>query len=137
MIRATEAIAWTSIFPYAYYMVQSFGEVADQDIAFYAGLLAATLTFCEFLSAMVWAGVSDRIGRKPTLIIGCLCGAAASLALGFSRSISMAVASRAFGGLCNPNVSLVQTCTGEIARKDQQGYVTAPLATPPYCANRH
>jgi len=126
MIRATEAIAWTSIFPYAYYMIQSFGEVPDKDIVFYAGLLVATFTFCEFLSAMVWARVSDHIGRKPTLIIGCLCGAAASLTLGFSRSISMAVASRAFGGLCNPNVSLVQTCTGEIARKDQQGYVAAP-----------
>ena len=121
MIRATQAIAWTNIFPYAYYMIQSFGEVPDQDIAFYAGLLVATFTFCEFLSAMVWARVSHRIGRKPTSLIGCVCGAVASLTLGLSSSISMAVASRAFGGLCNSNVSLVQTCTGKIANKDQQG----------------
>ncbi|KAK3347043.1 major facilitator superfamily domain-containing protein [Lasiosphaeria hispida] len=119
-IRATEAIAWTSIFPYAYYMVQSFHQVKQDQVAFYAGSLVAVFTFCEFLSGMVWARISDRIGRKPTLMIGILCSIVAALCFGFARSIELAIAARAFGGLFNPNVFLVQTCTGELAAREQQ-----------------
>lgn len=102
-------------------MVQSFQEIPDHDIAFYAGLLVAVFTFCEFLGGMVWAKASDRIGRKPTLLMGALCGIISALFLGMSRSVATAIASRAFGGFFNPNVSLVQTCTAEIAKKEQQG----------------
>jgi MFS family permease len=119
LIRATEAIAWTSIFPYAYNMVQSF-QVPEHDIAFYSGALVAVFTFGEFLTGIVWARVSDSIGRKPTLMIGTFCGLVAALSLGLSRSVAVAITSRAFGGLFNPNVGLVQTCTGELARKEQQ-----------------
>ncbi|KAL2022193.1 hypothetical protein VTK56DRAFT_6022 [Thermocarpiscus australiensis] len=119
LIRATEAIAWTSIFPYVYFMVQSF-KVSEDDIAFYSGSLIAVFTFGEFLTGLFWARVSDKIGRKPTLLLGIFCGLVTALALGLSRSVAVAVASRAFGGLFNPNVSLVPTCTGELATKDQR-----------------
>ena len=124
LVRATEAIAWTSIFPYAYYMIKSF-KVPEQDIAFYAGALIGVFTFGEFLGGVFWAAVSDRIGRKPTVLIGAVCGLVAALWLGLSRSVAGAVVSRAFGGLLNPNVGLVQTCTGELARREQQGNTLA------------
>ncbi|KAK3376112.1 major facilitator superfamily domain-containing protein [Lasiosphaeria ovina] len=119
-IRATEALAWSSIFPYAYYMIRSFGQVPEADVAFWAGALVAVFTFSEFLSGMVWARVGDAIGRKPTLLIGVVAGISTSVWFGLSRSVAAAVAARAFGGLFNPNVGMVQTCTGELARKEQQ-----------------
>ncbi|WEW55101.1 hypothetical protein PRK78_000529 [Emydomyces testavorans] len=119
--RATEAIAWTSIFPYVYFMIKSFDEVKDAEIPFYAGMLVAVFTFCEFLSGMAWARVSDWIGRKPTLLIGSLCGIIAAISFGLSKSMAAAALSRAVGGLTNPNVGVVQTCIGELAtRKEQQ-----------------
>ncbi|KAH6620742.1 major facilitator superfamily domain-containing protein [Chaetomium sp. MPI-SDFR-AT-0129] len=119
LIRATEAIAWSSIFPYAYFMIQSF-NVPEHDIAFYSGALIALFTLGEFLTGIVWARVSDKIGRKPTLLIGTFCGFVTVLTLGLSRSVGVAMASRAFGGLLNPNVGLVQTSTGELASKEQR-----------------
>lgn len=56
-LRATKAIAWTSIFPYVYFMIGSFNEVPDAQISFYAGLLIAIFTFSEFLSGMIWSSV--------------------------------------------------------------------------------
>ncbi|KAK4124761.1 MFS general substrate transporter [Parathielavia appendiculata] len=106
LIRATEAIAWTSTFPYAYFMIRSF-EVPEHDIAFYAGALVAVFTFGEFLTGVVWARVSDRIGRKPTALVGIFCGFVTAFTLGLSRSVAVVIASRAFGGLFNPNVGLV------------------------------
>lgn len=61
-LRATKAIAWTSIFPYVYFMIGSFNEVPDAQISFYADLLIAIFTFSEFLSGMIWSRVSDKIG---------------------------------------------------------------------------
>ncbi|KAK0666751.1 putative permease [Cercophora samala] len=120
LLRATEAIAWTSIFPYVYFMIRSFNEVPESRITFYAGLLIAVFTFSEFLSGMVWSRISDKIGRKRCLLIGSVCGMMTSLWLGLSRSIAHAAASRAFGGLLNPNTGLVPTCTVELARKEEQ-----------------
>jgi MFS family permease len=103
-------------------MIQSFKGVEETQITLYAGLLIAVYTFCEFLSGMVWASVSDRIGRKRSLLIGSSCGIITALCFGLSRSLWQAVASRAFGGLFNPNVGLVQTCVVELVhRKEQRG----------------
>lgn len=76
---------------------------------------------------MLWAKLSDHIGRKPALLIGAVCGMITSLTLGISRSLYMAVASRAFGGLFNPDVGLVRTCVvGLVKEKEQRGRFLAP-----------
>jgi MFS family permease len=103
-------------------MIQGFHSVHESQIAYHAGMFIAIFTFCEFLSGMVWARVSDKIGRKMTLLLGCLCGIVTTLGFGLSRSIVMATSFRALGGLLNPNIGVVQTCTVELAeRKEQQG----------------
>ncbi|KAK8034524.1 NACHT and WD domain-containing protein [Apiospora rasikravindrae] len=122
LLRCMEAIAWTSIFPYVYFMLRSFGGMEETRITFYAGMLVATFTFCEFLTGTLWARVSDRIGRKWTLLAGSACSVVTALLFGVSRVLPLAVASRAFGGLSNPNVGLVPTCVMEFAnKKGQQG----------------
>jgi MFS family permease len=103
-------------------MIRSFEEVEEAQVTFYAGMLIAIFTFCEFLSGMIWAKISDQIGRRMTLLIGSGCAIIAAVSFGLSQSIVMAVVTRAFGGLFNPNVGLVQTCVVELAKeKEQQG----------------
>lgn len=102
-------------------MLQSFRQVPDADLASYTGLLIAVATCGEFLSAMAWARISDKIGRKPTLMLGTMFWDGAALVFGLSRSIFSAVAARDFGRLFSANASLVQTCTGELAGRGQQG----------------
>ena len=122
LFRFSEALAWTSIFPYAYFMVQSFGEGSKANTAFLVGLLIAIFTFCEFLTGTLWAKASDKIGRKPILLIGVLGAMISATLFGLSKSIYAAVAIRALGGLANPNVGVVQTCIGEtVKKKGHQG----------------
>ena len=122
LFRFSEALAWTSIFPYAYFMVQSFGERSKANTALLVGLLIAIFTFCEFLTGTLWAKVSDKLGRKPVLLVGVLGAMVSTTLFGLADSIYAAVAIRAFGGLANPNVGVVQTCIGEVVKsKDHQG----------------
>ncbi|KAL8711393.1 MAG: hypothetical protein Q9220_004291 [cf. Caloplaca sp. 1 TL-2023] len=60
-----------SIFPYIYFMVDSFHITTDEhQIGLYAGLVTAAFAFAEFSTGMFWGHVSDKIGRKPILIMG-------------------------------------------------------------------
>ncbi|KAI1259685.1 major facilitator superfamily domain-containing protein [Xylariaceae sp. FL1019] len=119
-LRATEAIAWTSIFPYVYLMIESFDGIEKTMIPYYASLLIAVFTFGEFVTSFAWARLSDYIGRKPTLLIGCVCSIISALVFGTSHSMLQAIFARAFGGLSNPNGSLVQTCVVELADNKEQ-----------------
>jgi MFS family permease len=106
-------------------MVRSFKGVKEADISFYAGLLIALFTFSEFLSGMAWAWISDRIGRRKTLLIGQAFAILTALTFGLSHSVLQAALARSLGGLSNPNVAIVQTCVLETARnKGQQGLVS-------------
>lgn len=68
-----------------------------------------------------WAKISDRIGRKPTILIGSMGAVFLTLLFGFSTSIPMAIAARTCAGLLNPNLGVVQTFVGELVSKGQQG----------------
>ena len=63
------------------------------------GLLVATSALLEFVFAPVWGGVSDRIGRKPILILGMIGYGLSSLLIGLSTELWMLFASRALSGI--------------------------------------
>jgi DHA1 family multidrug resistance protein-like MFS transporter len=63
------------------------------------GLLVATAAFTELIFGPLWGSVSDRVGRKPILMIGML-GYSLSMALfGLSTELWMLFASRALSGV--------------------------------------
>jgi MFS family permease len=62
-----------------------------------------------------WGRLSDRVGRKPVLMMG-LFGVALSMAsFGLSHSFLAIVASRALSGALNGNVGVLKSAIGEIA----------------------
>jgi DHA1 family tetracycline resistance protein-like MFS transporter len=69
------------------------------------GLLMATYSLAQFISAPLLGRLSDRIGRKPVLSMS-LAGAAASyLLLAFAGELWMLFVARAMGGLMAGNIS--------------------------------
>ncbi|KAL2000301.1 hypothetical protein VTN02DRAFT_3291 [Thermoascus thermophilus] len=115
LCRICEPIAFMSIFPYVYYMVESF-HVTDNDrqIALYAGMITSSFTFAEFSTGMFWGRMSDRIGRKPVLVMGLVGTAISMVAFGFASTLPMAMIARALGGLLNGNIGVLQTMVAEI-----------------------
>jgi MFS family permease len=103
-------------------MVKSF-HVTDSDrkIAFYAGMITSSFTFAEFSAGLFWGRMSDRIGRKPVLLIGLIGTAVSMAAFGFSSNLPTAMVARALGGLLNGNIGVLQTTVAEIVTiKDHQ-----------------
>lgn len=114
LVRVAEPIALTSILPYAYKLALYF-EIGDRSHAsFYAGLLIAAFALAESLTGMFWGGLSDRHGRKPILLFGCVGTAISLLLVGLSVNFWMALGGRAIGGLLNGNIGVIQTMVGEL-----------------------
>jgi len=57
---------------------------------------------------MYWGGLSDRVGRKPVLLIGCTGTMLSMLIMGFASNIWLALAGRALGGFLNGNIGVIQ-----------------------------
>jgi DHA1 family multidrug resistance protein-like MFS transporter len=86
------------------------------------GLLVATSALLEFVFAPLWGGISDRIGRKPVLMIG-IAGYALSLLLfGLSTQLWMLFASRALSGVLS-SATLVTSLAyvGDTTTVDERG----------------
>lgn len=130
-VRFAEPIAFTSLFPYVYFMVKDFGIAeTEADVSKYSGYLSSTFAFCQVLTSFNWDKFADRNGRKPTLLIGLLGSISSLLLLGFARNYYWALAARSIMGLLNGNVAVVRTVIGEITteRKHQAlAFSTMPL----------
>ncbi|PBP24799.1 major facilitator superfamily transporter [Diplocarpon rosae] len=115
LCRICEPIAFMSIFPYVYFMIEDFHVTQNSaQISVYAGMVTSAFAFAEFSSGVVWGKLSDRIGRKPVLLTGLAGTALSMLIFGFAPSLPIALLARALGGLLNGNIGVLQTTVAEM-----------------------
>lgn len=115
LCRICEPIAFMSIFPYAYRMIETFHIARDPDqISIHAGMLITSFAFAEFSTGVIWGRISDKVGRKPVLIFGLVGTAVSMIIFGFATNLQTAILARALGGLLNGNVGVLQTTVAEL-----------------------
>lgn len=114
LARISEPIALTSIFPYSYALVRSYNLGSEDSIAFYCGVLIAAFSLAEACTGVFWGSLSDRIGRKPVLLIGTGGTLLSLLIVGFADTFWTALSGRIVGGLLNGNIGVIQSMVGEL-----------------------
>ena len=82
-------------------MVKDF-HVGDRSSAsLWAGIFISAFALAESITGMFWGGLSDRMGRKPILLLGCGGTLISLIVVGFSTNFWVALAGRVLGGLLN------------------------------------
>lgn len=68
----------------------------------------------EAITVLHWSRFSDRIGRKPVVMIGLFGLSMSMICFGLSRTFWTLVLSRSFNGALNGNVGVLKSMLGEM-----------------------
>jgi MFS family permease len=77
-------------------------------IGIISGFIVAAFTVAQLLSAPMWGRFSDRVGRRPTLLIALGAAAIAYLIFGFAHSLFVLFLSRIVQGAGGGTVGVIQ-----------------------------
>lgn len=73
--------------------------VPRETIAIHITLLTSIYAFAQLITAPFWGQWSDRVGRRPLILLGIAGSAIAQLLFGFASSLVMLYVARAVGGV--------------------------------------
>ena len=86
------------------------------------GILVATAALTEFIFGPIWGSVSDRVGRKPILMIGLFGFALTTFLFGIATDIWMLLVFRAFSGiLSSATITTTMAYIGDSTSEKSRG----------------
>ena len=86
------------------------------------GLLMAVYSFMQLISAPIWGRVSDKIGRKPVMMIGILGLSVSFILMAISSQLWMLFIARIIGGLLSSaNMPTTMAYVADITSEEDRG----------------
>ncbi|EHA45805.1 hypothetical protein MGG_10289 [Pyricularia oryzae 70-15] len=120
LLSLAEQTALNSISPYLPTMVRNFSEIPESQTGLYVGLVASAFALAQLATNLVWGAMSDRIGRKPVLLLGTALLAGCFSVFGLCTKYWHVVLVQVAMGLLNGNAAVVPTCLGELTDRSNQ-----------------
>lgn len=84
------------------------------------GWLVGIFSMAQFFFAPIWGKVSDRIGRKPVLLIGLVGTIAGYLLMGFAHALWILFVARLIDGIAGANISAAQAYMADISSSENR-----------------
>ncbi len=78
------------------------------------GFLSTGYSAMQFVFAPIWGRLSDRIGRRPVLLVSIAMTALAFLVYGLAGSFAVLLASRLFAGAATANIGIAQAYVADV-----------------------
>ncbi|MEW6323591.1 MAG: MFS transporter [Acidobacteriota bacterium] len=103
------------IIPLLPFYAESFGATG-----FTVGLLATVFSLMQFVFSPVWGRWSDRIGRRPIILLGLVGSCLAYLVLALADSLVLVFAARIVGGIAGANIPTAQAYIADITTPENR-----------------
>src|SRR5581483_1847512 len=108
-ITFIDIVGFSMLIPMLPYFVTHFGASP-----FAVGVLFATFSFCQFVSAPLWGNVSDRVGRKTVLIVSQIGATIGWAMLAFAPNLAWVFVARILEGASGGNISITQAYVADL-----------------------
>lgn len=108
--------------------------------ALFGGLLGSVYSLMQFVFSPVWGARSDRVGRRPVLLITIAGNAASFLVLFFSSSFTLFLLSRIASGIMGGNLAVAIAAVSDVTTRENRakgmgmvgaafglGFLTGPI----------
>jgi len=103
------------IIPLLPFYAESFGASALT-----IGLLGTSFSLMQFLFSPIWGRWSDRVGRKPIILVGLMGSCLSYLTLALAPSLTLLFAARIIGGIAGANIPTAQAYIADITTPDNR-----------------
>ncbi len=84
------------------------------------GLVMAAYSAAQFLAAPFWGRLSDRVGRRPVLLISLAGAVGGYVCLGFADTLAMLFVARILGGFMAGNISTAFAYVADVTTKENR-----------------
>ena len=88
--------------------------------SFRTGILLGSFAFVQFFATTFWGALSDRIGRRPVILISTIISMIAYFVFGFANTFTLILISRIMSGFGSGNISAAQAYVADITPPEQR-----------------
>lgn len=81
---------------------------------FSLAFLGGVYSLCQFFAAPFWGSLSDRIGRRPVILLSLLGSTSSYLVFALAPNLTWLIAARALGGIFAGNISAAQAYIADV-----------------------
>ncbi|KAK7019729.1 hypothetical protein VNI00_017968 [Paramarasmius palmivorus] len=131
LLQLCEPLTSQSIYPYINQLISELDITGgdEKKVGYYAGLIESLFFVTQALTVLQWSRLSDRIGRKPVLLIGLSGSAISMLCFGLQRSFWGLVIARCLTGLLNGNIGVMKSAMGDLTDQSNraEGFSLMPV----------
>ncbi|MDP1571390.1 MAG: MFS transporter [Vicinamibacterales bacterium] len=110
-----DLIGFGIIIPLLPFYAESYGASALA-----IGLLGSVFSLMQFVFSPIWGRWSDRIGRRPIILMGLVGSAVSYLALAQAESLALIFLARVIGGIAGANVPTAQAYIADITTPENR-----------------
>jgi len=103
------------IIPLLPFYAETFGATA-----FTVGMLATSFSLMQFIFAPIWGRVSDRVGRRPIILLGLLGSCVSYLAFAMAGTLAGLFAARIFAGIAGANIPTAQAVVADLTTPENR-----------------
>ena len=104
-----DLVGFGIIIPFLAYYVESFGARAAV-----VGLLMSSYSLAQFVFAPIWGRLSDRVGRRPILLLGLVGSVAGFTVFGVAGTLTLLFVGRALMGIFGATIPTAQAAVADV-----------------------
>ncbi|HEV2721361.1 MAG TPA: MFS transporter, partial [Thermoanaerobaculia bacterium] len=98
-----DLIGFGMVIPFLSFYAREYGASGTT-----VGAVVGVYSIMQFFFAPIWGRLSDRIGRRPVLLVSLTASCIGYFMFGFARSLVVLFASRVIAGVGGANISTAQ-----------------------------